>query len=44
MKKKSGYTFLCMTMVLSMGACGKDSDKKASTQQGTQETASEVFD
>lgn len=43
-EEKSGYTFLCMTMVLSMGACGTDSDKKASTQQGTQETASEVFD
>ena len=44
MKKRVVILFLCMTMVLSMGACGTDSDKKASTQQGTQETASEVFD
>ena len=38
MKKRVVILFLCMTMVLSMGACGTDSDKKASTQQGTQET------
>ena len=44
MKKRVVILFLCMTMVLSMGACGTDSDKKVSTQQGTQETASEVFD
>ena len=44
MKKRVVILFLCMTMVLSMGACGTDSDKKASTQQETQETASEVFD
>lgn len=43
MKKRVVILFLCMTMVLSMGACAK-SDKKASTQQGTQETASEVFE
>ena len=46
MKKRVVILFLCMTMALSMGACAK-SDKKTSTQQGTQETqetASEVFE
>ena len=32
MKKRVVILFLCMTMVLSMGACGTDSDKKASAQ------------
>ena len=33
MKKRVVILFLCMTMVLSMGACGTDSDKKASNSR-----------
>lgn len=34
MKKRVVILFLCMTMVLSMGACGTDSDKKAKYPAG----------
>ena len=33
MKKRVVILFLCMTMVLSMGACGTDSDKKGKYPQ-----------
>lgn len=43
MKKKAVALFLCMAMACSMGACGTK-DTQSSTQQGTEETASEVFE
>ena len=43
MKKRIVALFLCAAMVMSMGACGKTANGEKSTEQTTQETASEVF-
>lgn len=43
MKKRIVALFLCAAMVMSMGACGKTANGEKSTEQATQETASEVF-